>query len=250
MNIFILEDDFVQQAHFEKIIKEIRVQYNLHFKTVETFAKPVQLLESIYEIGLHNLFFLDIEIKNDEQMGLEVAKQIRQVDPYAQIVFVTTHSELMPLTFRYQVSALDYIDKGLSQEEFSQRIEEVLLYVDGICNKPLVENSFYFKSRYSQVQLPFNDLLYIETSSRSHRVVLYTEKDRMEFTATLGDILKQEPRLFQCHRSFLVSPLNIFKVDRIDRLVYFQNGTTCLVSRNKVRDIVSIVDKYQKDRKR
>lgn len=56
MNIFILEDDFVQQAHFEKIIKEIRVQYNLHFKTVETFAKPVQLLESIYEIGLHNLF--------------------------------------------------------------------------------------------------------------------------------------------------------------------------------------------------
>ena len=233
MNIFILEDDFVQQAHFEKIIKEIRVQYNLHFKTVETFAKPVQLLESIYEIGLHNLFFLDIEIKNDEQMGLEVAKQIRQVDPYAQIVFVTTHSELMPLTFRYQVSALDYIDKGLSQEEFSQRIEEVLLYVDGICNKPLVENSFYFKSRYSQVQLPFNDLLY-----------------RMEFTATLGDILKQEPRLFQCHRSFLVNPLNIFKVDRIDRLVYFQNGTTCLVSRNKVRDIVSIVDKYQKDRKR
>ncbi|MCC9889833.1 DNA-binding response regulator, partial [Streptococcus agalactiae] len=41
-----------------------------------------------------------------------------------------------------------------------------------------------------------------------------------------------------------------FKVDRIDRLVYFQNGTTCLISRNKVRDIVSIVDKYQKDRKR
>ena len=58
MNIFILEDDFVQQAHLEKIIKEIRVQYNLHFKTVETFAKPVQLLESIYEIGLHNLFLI------------------------------------------------------------------------------------------------------------------------------------------------------------------------------------------------
>lgn len=87
MNIFILEDDFVQQAHLEKIIKEIRVQYNLHFKTVETFAKPVQLLESIYEIGLHNLFFLDIEIKNDEQIGLEVAKQIRQVDPYCSDCF-------------------------------------------------------------------------------------------------------------------------------------------------------------------
>ncbi|MCC9992476.1 response regulator, partial [Streptococcus agalactiae] len=110
-------------------------------KMVNTFEKPVQLLESICEKGMHNLYFLDIEIKNDEQRGLEVAKQIRQIDLYAQIVFVTTHSELMPLTFRYQVSALDYIDKGLSQEAFSRRIEEVLLYANNACSKNLLEDS-------------------------------------------------------------------------------------------------------------
>lgn len=130
MNIFILEDNFIQQARLERIIEEVKIRRSIHSKMVNTFEKPVQLLESICEKGMHNLYFLDIEIKNDEQRGLEVAKQIRQIDPYAQIVFVTTHSELMPLTFRYQVSALDYIDKGLSQEAFSRRIEEVLLYAN------------------------------------------------------------------------------------------------------------------------
>ncbi|HEO7006372.1 TPA: response regulator, partial [Streptococcus agalactiae] len=124
MNIFILEDNFIQQARLERIIEEVKIRRSIHSKMVNTFEKPVQLLESICEKGMHNLYFLDIEIKNDEQRGLEVAKQIRQIDPYAQIVFVTTHSELMPLTFRYQVSALDYIDKGLSQEAFSRRIED------------------------------------------------------------------------------------------------------------------------------
>ncbi|MCC9682753.1 response regulator, partial [Streptococcus agalactiae] len=135
MNIFILEDNFIQQARLERIIEEVKIRRSIHSKMVNTFEKPVQLLESICEKGMHNLYFLDIEIKNDEQRGLEVAKQIRQIDPYAQIVFVTTHSELMPLTFRYQVSALDYIDKGLSQEAFSRRIEEVLLYANNACSK-------------------------------------------------------------------------------------------------------------------
>ncbi|MCC9723899.1 response regulator, partial [Streptococcus agalactiae] len=139
MNIFILEDNFIQQARLERIIEEVKIRRSIHSKMVNTFEKPVQLLESICEKGMHNLYFLDIEIKNDEQRGLEVAKQIRQIDPYAQIVFVTTHSELMPLTFRYQVSALDYIDKGLSQEAFSRRIEEVLLYANNACSKNLLE---------------------------------------------------------------------------------------------------------------
>ena len=36
----------------------------------------------------------------------------------------------MPLSFRYQVSALDYIDKALSAEEFESRIETALLYAN------------------------------------------------------------------------------------------------------------------------
>lgn len=234
MNIFVLEDDFRQQTRMENIIKQILAKHQIVPKTVDIFGKPDQLMQAIEEKGSHQLFFLDIEIKSEELKGLQVAKEIRDVDPYAIIVFVTTHSEFMPLSFRYQVSALDYIDKELPHQEFASRIEASLLYVASKSSQTVADNSFYFKSKYAQVQYPFEEIYYIETSPRPHRVILYTKTERMEFTASLTDILQQEKRLVQCHRSFAINPRNVTKTDIQAKLVYFPNGGSCLVSRKKI----------------
>ena len=99
--------------------------------------------------------------------GLEVARKIRDRDPYALIVFVTTHSEFMPLSFRYQVSALDYIDKALSAEEFESRIKTALLYANSQDSKSLAEDCFYFKSKFAQFQYPFKEVYYLENIAQS-----------------------------------------------------------------------------------
>ena len=99
----------------------------------------------------------------------------------------------MPLSFRYQVSALDYIDKALSAEEFESRIETALIYANSQDSKSLAEDCFYFKSKFAQFQYPFKEVYYLETSPRAHRVILYTKTDRLEFTASLEEVFKQEP---------------------------------------------------------
>ena len=121
MRIFVLEDDFSQQTRIETTIEKLLKEHHITPSSFEVFGKPDQLLAEMHEKGAHQLFLLDIEIRNEEMKGLEVARRIRDRDPYALIVFVTTHSEFMPLSFRYQVSALDYIDKALSAEEFESR---------------------------------------------------------------------------------------------------------------------------------
>ncbi|KGR73306.1 LytTR family transcriptional regulator DNA-binding domain-containing protein [Streptococcus phocae subsp. salmonis] len=242
MNIFVLEDDFVQQSRLEKLLNRLLEKHQLHPKRFEISGKPDQLVNFIEEKGAHQLFFLDIEIKSEELRGLQVAKQIRDIDPYAIIVFVTTHSELMPLSFRYKVAALDYIDKELEASEFESRIEEALLYAKSKDSKTVAEDSFYFKSKYAQVQFPFNEVYYIETSPRPHRVILYTKTERMEFTASLSEILKQEKRLIQCHRSFAINPTNVVKVDRKSKLVYFSKGDKCLISRQKFNMVLKSID--------
>ena len=146
MRIFVLEDDFSQQARIEKTIEKLLKKQSIIPSSFEVFGKPDQLLAEVHEKGAHQLFFLDIEIRNEEMKGLEVARKIRDRDPYALIVFVTTHSEFMPLSFRYQVSALDYIDKALSAEEFESRIETALLYANSQDSKSLADDCFYFKS--------------------------------------------------------------------------------------------------------
>lgn len=243
MNIFVLEDDFKQQERIERIIAILLEKHKIVPKKFEISGKPDQLLQLIEEKGVHQLFFLDIEIKEEELKGLQVAKQIREIDPYASIVFVTTHTEFMPLSFRYQVSALDYIDKELGATEFELRIESALLNTHSKDSKAVSDDSFYFKSKYAQVQYPFNEVYYIETSPRPHRVILYTKTDRMEFTASLSDILKQDKRLLQCHRSFAINPRNVVKVDRQAKKLYFPNGATCFISRKKLESTLNIIDK-------
>lgn len=241
MNISILEDNIVQQYRIETIIKEILEEHQLQYHNFEVFGKPKQLLEAISEKGSHQVFFLDIEIKTEEKKGLDVAKKIREIDPYAVIVFVTSHSELMPTAFRLQVAALDYIDKSLSNKAFKARIETALFHANSMTGKGLADDSFIFESPNAQIQVPFKDILYIETSSRPHRLVLYTYRGRTEFTANLSDILEQEKRLYKCHRSFVVNPANIAQIEKKERILYFPNGATCLIARTKLKGLLEVV---------
>lgn len=99
MRIFVLEDDFSQQTRIETTIEKLLKEHHITPSSFEVFGKPDQLLAEVHEKGAHQLFFLDIEIRNEEMKGLEVARKIREQDPYALIVFVTTHSEFIPCPF-------------------------------------------------------------------------------------------------------------------------------------------------------
>ena len=67
MNIFILEDNFLQQTRIENIVKKILVDNKIEYRHFEVYGKHQQLLEDISERGSHQLFFLDIEIKDDDK---------------------------------------------------------------------------------------------------------------------------------------------------------------------------------------
>ena len=243
MNIFILEDNFLQQTRIETIVKKILVDNKVEYRHFEVYGKPQQLLEDISERGNHQLFLLDIEIKDDDKRGLDVAREIRKLDSQAVIAFVTSHSEFMPVSFEYLVSAIDFIDKELPEPLFIKRIENVISSVTDNQRRTVSEDSFIFTGSKAQIQVPFKDLLYIETSTIAHKLTLYSKRDIVEFYGQLSDILKQEPRLFQCHRSFIVNPYNISLIDKENRLVHFQNGSSCIVSRLKIRPLMKAIER-------
>lgn len=242
ISIFVLEDDFLQQGRLETTIAAIMKEKNWSYKELTIFGKPQQLIDTIPEKGSHQIFFLDIEIEKEEKKGMEVANQIRQHNPSAVIVFVTTHSEFMPLTFQYQVSALDFIDKSLNPEEFSHRIESALYYaMENSQKNGQSEELFIFHSSETQFQVPFAEILYFETSSTAHKLCLYTYDERIEFYGSMTDIVKMDKRLFQCHRSFIVNPANITRIDRKKRLAYFRNNKSCLISRTKLTKLRAVI---------
>ena len=234
LKIFVLEDEWIQQSRIEAVLQDLIRQKSLQCKAPEVFGKSSQLLDAITERGAHHLFFLDIEIKGEEKKGLEIAKEIRKKDPHATIVFVTTHSEFMPITFQYKVAALDFIDKTLSEEEFKERISSAIDYT--------LEQAGT-TSAMARVQVPFNKILYVETSPTIHKVILHTQEERLEFYASIADIEKADPRLYRCHRSFVVNPQNITKIDKEAKKAFFENGDNCLISRTKYRGLLEALKK-------
>lgn len=243
MNIFILEDNFWQQTRIEKVVHDILYENDWPYHHCEVYGKPSQLLADVQERGSHQIFFLDIEIKEEEKKGLEIALDIRKKDPWAIIVFVTTHSEFMPLSFQYQVSALDFIDKELSDSDFFDRIKSALSYAHASQTKTLAEDSFIFESSKSHLQVSFADLLYIETSPIPHKLILHSMKEVIEFYGKLSEVLAQDKRLYQSHRSFVVNPYNLARIDKEERIAYFENGATCLISRLKLKGLLQLLEK-------
>ncbi|MBM7636303.1 response regulator transcription factor [Streptococcus saliviloxodontae] len=243
LSIFVLEDDFVQQTRIETVIKETAKAKGITYKSVSLFGKPQQLLDAIKETGNHQLFFLDIEIKEEEKKGMEIAREIRLRDPNALIVFVTTHSEFMPLTYKYRVSALDFIDKGLSEEDYRDAIMSVLDYANSQMKQTVSQDAFVYKNEHSHVQVPFADILYFETSSIVHKVILTTKTGSMEFYGKVSEIAKSDDRLYQSHRAYVVNPENVTSIDRKEYLVHFENDESCFVSRMKLKGLIERIMK-------
>lgn len=243
LRIVILEDDLYQQGRLKEAIRQFMTSSGQKYRRLSVFGKPQQLLEAIEETGAHNLYFLDIEIKGEEKKGMETAQEIRLRDPSALIVFVTTHSEFMPLTYKYRVSALDFIDKGLSDEDFQEAISSVLEHAYATLKTSIATDAFVFKSEHSHIQVPFSDILYFETSATVHKVVLTTKTGHMEFYGKVSDIAKADKRLYQSHRAYVVNPDNIVKIDRLKYMVFFDNDESCLVSRLKLKGLIERVEK-------
>ena len=93
LDIYVLEDNITQQFRMEREIETIMAKNNWDYQRIEVFSSANETITKATEKGEHQIFFLDLEIKDDEKQGIDAAKAIREKDATAIIVFVTTHSE-------------------------------------------------------------------------------------------------------------------------------------------------------------
>lgn len=237
MKILILEDNLEHQGRIEsaliKIAKSMRIK--LDISLVETYEDFHELCPLF---GEFQLYFLDLEVDGDAQLGFKIAQEIRRHDPYSSIVFVSSYSESLPLSFHYHVSALDFIAKELDQADFENRLQVILDYV--MQQNSLEEERdlwhYSYESRRS-ISIPYRDILAIETTGDSHKLKVYCTSSTRIFYGTLADIIKkdQEGRFDYGNRYLLLHTENIQELR--DGQVVFLNGLSFPVSRGRMRSL-------------
>lgn len=205
ISYIILDDDDVDRYMIETFADTYSI---LQLKG--SFSNPVEAVSFINSVQ-PNLLFLDIDMP--QASGISVLKTVRDVVPMA--VFVTSHPEYA--TEGFELSALDYIVKPITEARFEHCLRRVTEYWEmkqksAAYDVMFEEKRIMFKDGYEQVWLKHSDILYLEAMHDYTKIITDTKKYMTN--ATLSMFMEKLPvdNFIRVHRSYVVSKNKIEKI--------------------------------------
>ena len=228
LKIFICDDEKPILRHITEQVKK-QILINEYDMEVECSCEsPVVLLETLRKI----------RERGKEYDGFLLGKEIRNTDPQGIIIYITSFRNLAFKTFQYHIEAFDYIVKDADKMDLS--VAECLKAVTERLREESSDNSACYTFRSGDVihHIPLDDILYFETSSRSHFVILRGKKQWIEFMGNLSDIADElGERFLKIHRSYVIA------VDKIENInlkagTVTVGGHECPVSRKAKSELL------------
>ncbi|WP_119326624.1 response regulator transcription factor [Companilactobacillus musae] len=241
--IIMCEDDPIQLEQLNKLIKNYILFHSNLFQIKLQASNPQMVIEYLNNQEPQNgIYFLDIDLKSDLD-GIQLAEKIRQKDVQAEIIFVTTHDELAPLTLKRKVAALDFIEKDQPLEDYRQEIYDTLDYAQKIIDetRTIQKKTFSFEVGTQVYNLEKNEVVLIEASDIPHRLNIYSTNGKFEFYGKLNELENKYPFLFRINRSCLINPENIQHIDFSVRKIDFDDGLTRKFSIGKAKKLKKVI---------
>ena len=97
------------------------------------------------------------------------------------------------------------------------------------------EEREYFSVKVMDVvkHIPVDEIIFFETSGRTHRIELHGLHDRIDFIGSMQELEeKLGERFMRVHRAYLVNVDQIAELDLRGREIRMKNGEKCIFSRN------------------
>lgn len=233
LEVFICEDDQRQRLDLEKIIQKYIFMENLEMKLTLSTKEPKEVLNYLKDnpktIGL---YFLDIDL-GCAMTGIDLAIEIRKLDVLGKIVFITTHGEMMHLTFFHHIEAMDYILKGQVFEDTTRRVISCL---KGAYDRYLTEQSLPTQASLFKVKIAgkthvyqLEDVIFF-TSIGSHKLALHLKDSKIEFSGSMKEVESYSTHFVRIHTSYTINILNIKNIANKQREITMINGEKCFAS--------------------
>ncbi len=179
------------------------------------YNSAVSAIKDIREKSI-DILFLDIQMP--ELSGLEFAKLIPK---QTKIIFTTAFDQYA--IEGYKVNALDYLLKPISYENFLMSVKRAEAWFENSYKQDTFKRDkfIYVKSEYKHVQVPLDDVTYIE--GLKDYVKFYFADDTKPVMSLMSMKNLEEflprPDFMRIHRSFIVHMSKAKLIDRM-RIVF------------------------------
>lgn len=220
MNIAICDDDRLMSGQIEKIVDQVFHGETNKYNT-EVFFSGDSLLDFLTKKpNYFHMYLLDIEMEGTD--GLATAAKIREADPNAVIIFMTSHAELMSEAF--EVLAFQFIVKPFDNEKAVGILSSAVRYLQKR------KGVFQFVSQKKIYTFFLNQISYIESSGR--KIFLHTtDGETYEYYGTLKDAREQVKGILfaQIHNSIIINLESLNTVE--SNFVYLNDGEKLPISK-------------------
>ena len=239
--IYICEDDaLILAAQREFLEKQIMIEgYDMEIALCS--KHPQEIIEAVAASPKRGIYFLDVEFKDETMDGFMLGQEIRKFDARGFLIYVTSFPDLAFETFRYHLEALDYIVKGNSDKMLAGMCKSLSIITERMC-KEQGENKEYFTVKVMDIvkHVPVDEIMFFETSVRTHRIELHAKNDRIDFIGSMQELQEQfREHFLRVHRSYLVHVNKIQELDLKHREILMDNGEKCLFSKNMKGELLS-----------
>lgn len=201
------------------------------------FAKAAEALSYAVKSKV-DLFILDIQLL--DYRGTELARQLRSMPEYrfTPILF-TTELAGEELSAYREIKCYDFLVKPFTEAEFQKTFQAALEMGAQMQEAPEI---LRIEQKQFLFEYEIRNILFVESFGK--KLLIHTAQNGgSEVTDqisgySLSRLQNMAPhnRLLQCHKSFLVNPVHIYKIDKAKRLLYLKECKTA----------IPIGEKYQK----
>lgn len=205
--VAVVEDDKKSQSLLSSFIDRYAKENGASIQ-IEIFDDGVNFLEK-YSPDF-DVVFMDIEMP--ALNGIDTAKELRILDEYVVLIFVTNMSQYA--INGYEVNALDFVLKPISYFSFSLKIKKALSYSlrqknDGIC----------LKTTEGPVKLRTADIYFLETDK--HYIIIHTSRGdyKMRASMTETEEIFKNKSFARGNASYLVNLAYVSKIKKDTVLV-------------------------------
>jgi len=205
----ILDDDMNSQKAAMAALRT----YN-DIEIVANFKKSKELFAYLQNEVI-DLLFLDIEL--DQELGLEVAKKIKDFYPHILIIFFTGHASYAIDGYDFQ--PISFLTKPINPIKLERAIENVRNTLNHHQKRRSIQ--LMFKTMKSHIIINIQDIYYVEHKNRKNFLVTVQGEQRIaNYTVKELEKMLEPYGFYCCHQSFIVALNKVQSVNEIERQLY------------------------------
>ena len=229
INIAIVEDEKSEQERISSFLKRFGAENGVQFN-IKLFMSGIAFLDS-YKPN-YDMVFMDIDMPVIN--GLETARQLRRLDTYVILFFVTSLAQFA--INGYEFDAMDYLLKPLNYMAFSLKLKRAM-------KKYGMSESYEIMVKTPKGEVRFSSDIVIYVEINMHSILYHTDKGDYRAYGTMKQVIAHFPvGVFAlCSSSYFVS---LRHVTQIEGYNVYLNDIVLPISRPKRKSFIEALHGY------